>query len=396
VLLQPRRVDRFGPFVRVGAVEEDETVLPGAVRQHALEIALRLARLGEDDRLLRRAQFLRLRERDVQRRQQRLALGVVLDRGGEPRELFEIRDLGFDRSAVVGRERRGRLVFVPLLRGLGQRLVVLAQRVFERVRGLALVELRSETPRDVRERACDRESGRGEQLAQHQRHQRSLAGRKRLEVGTPQVFRNEIVEPVFALLRRELLDEWVALREGDVGGDLAAQRAMADRSQPRLESLEDLLLAEVRELFSEAREVAETVIVDDADETKEFEQRVLERRRGQQQFMATVERALQRVRDHVVRLVDVAQPVGLVDHDEIPRRSRDVARLAARELVRADHDGVRRIEGSEHAALDRFVVGLRFEDPARQKELLAQFLVPLLAQVRGTMIRMRRFRSAQR
>ncbi len=54
--------------------------------------------------------------------------------------------------------------------------------------------------------------------------------------------------------------------------------------------VEDLLLAEVRELLAEALQVAEGVLVDEADQAEQLEQRVLERRRGEQQLVTAVER----------------------------------------------------------------------------------------------------------
>lgn len=83
----PGRVDLARALVRIAAVEEDDAVLPRAVREHPQQIALRTPGLGEDDGLLRRAERTRLREGDIERREQRTALGVVIDRGRQPREL---------------------------------------------------------------------------------------------------------------------------------------------------------------------------------------------------------------------------------------------------------------------------------------------------------------------
>ena len=115
---------------------------------------------------------------------------------------------------------------------------------------------------------------------------------------------------------------------------------MADRLEPRLERLKHLLLAEIGELLAETLEVAEGVLVDEADEAEEFEQRVLQRRGGEQELVLVGERQLERVGDDVGRLVDVAQAVRFVDDHEVPRGVRDIGGLVPRELVGADDDGV--------------------------------------------------------
>ena len=108
------------------------------------------------------------------------------------------------------------------------------------------------------------------------------------------------------------------LGERDVGSDLAAQRAVADGLEPRLERLEDLLLAQIGELLAEALQVAERVLVDEAHQAEQFEQGVLQRRRREQQLVLAGERQLEGVGDDVGWLVDVAQPVRLVDDHEVP------------------------------------------------------------------------------
>ena len=54
----------------------------------------------------------------------------------------------------------------------------------------------------------------------------------------------------------------------------------------------DLLLGQIGELLAKALEIAEGVLVDDADQTEEFQQRVLQRRRRQQQLVAFLQRLL--------------------------------------------------------------------------------------------------------
>ena len=122
-----------------------------------------------------------------------------------------------DGGAVGLGERLGGFVLGPFLGGFVQGFVVLVQLVFERFRRLLLSQLGLEPVGDRRERAGDGEGGRGQQLAQHQRHQGALAGRQGLQVVASQVFGNQVVEPVFAFLRGELLHQRQALGVGDVG-----------------------------------------------------------------------------------------------------------------------------------------------------------------------------------
>ena len=97
-------------------------------------------------------------------------------------------------------------------------------------------------------------------------------------------------------------------------------------------------LAEVGELLAEALEIAEDVLVDEADEAEQFEQRVLQRRGGEQELVVAGQRLLQRVGDDVRGLVDVAQPVRFVDDHRSHGTCCDVGRLVPGELVGADDD----------------------------------------------------------
>ena len=53
-----------------------------------------------------------------------------------------------------------------------------------------------------------------------------------------------------------------------------------------LQGGKDLLLCKVAELLSEALEISEDLVIDDADETEQLEQRVLQRRCGEKNFGA--------------------------------------------------------------------------------------------------------------
>ena len=74
---------------------------------------------------------------------------------------------------------------------------------------------------------------------------------------------------------------------------------MADRLESGLERLEYLCLAEVGELLAETLEVAEGMLVDEADEAEELQERVLQGRGGEQQLVLACERQFERVGNDV-------------------------------------------------------------------------------------------------
>ncbi len=385
VAFQPLAVDALRAFVGVRAVEQDDALGEWAVGQHAQQIALGPPGLGEDDGLLRGPDFLCLGEGDVQRLEQGLALGVVLDGSRQMGEGIEVGDFPFDGLAVgVGQHLRCG-VLRPFLRSFVQSLVVLIQFIFERLGGFLLVRLGPQFSFQAigngGQGAGDGKGGRSEELAQHQRHQGTLAGRQCLKIVPLQVFRHQMVEPVFGIFRSELLHQGQALGVGNVGRDLASQRTVADGLEAGFEHLESLLLFQVGELLAEALEVAEGMLVDEAHQAEQLQQGVLQRRRGEQQFVPAGQGLLERIGDDVRRLVDVAEAVRFVNHHQIPRHGLDVAGLALGELVGANND-LGCLEGADLALADGGVVRLGFEDAARQKELLGQLLIPLLAQVR--------------
>ncbi len=148
-----------------------------------------------------------------------------------------------------------------------------------------------------------------------------------MQVVAAEVFRDEIVKLVLAILGGEFLDDRIAARIGDVSGDLAPQRPMTDRLQPLTQEIEDPVGCGVRELLTEALEIAECIFVDETDEAEELQKRILQRRRGEKQFLFLGERLLEGVRDDIRRLVDIAKAVGLIDDDEIPGVARTSAAL---------------------------------------------------------------------
>ncbi len=106
-----------------------------------------------------------------------------------------------------------------------------------------------------------------------------------MQVVAAQIFRDEVVEPVFALFRRELLHQRQALGERDIGGNLSAKRPVANRFEPGLQGLEHLALIQIGKLLPEALEVAKGVLIDKADQPKKLQQGILQRSGRQQQLV---------------------------------------------------------------------------------------------------------------
>ena len=137
VALEPLGVDRLRAVVGVRAVEQHDAVLRTGCRPARAAGSSASPRLGEDDGLLRaRRAPSALSNATSQRLQQRLALGVVRRWTWPGRaNCVEVGDLASRCAArsAVG-QRLGRLVVLPFLGGLVERLVVLVELVFERLR----------------------------------------------------------------------------------------------------------------------------------------------------------------------------------------------------------------------------------------------------------------------
>ena len=90
---------------------------------------------------------------------------------------------------------------------------------------------------------------------------------------------------------------------------------------------------------------------------------------------------LDRFGDDIACLVNVAQPVRFVEHDQIPVDVLDVRSLGLCKLVRADDRPGRHQEGILVFLLTDRVVIFGLKNQALQIEFILQFLVPLFAQI---------------
>ena len=161
---------------------------------------------------------------------------------------------------------------------------------------------------------------------------------------------------------------------------LLAEGPLADWLEPFLQVVEVIVVAQPGEAGAVGLQVAEGEIVDDADQAVEFQERVLQRRGGQEHLAERGHALLDGVGNLVRGLVHVAEPVGFVDDHQIPACLADVRLHLPGEMVRTDNDGVL-LERIEVAGPDGVVEGPGFQDGRWQEELVGQFLAPLLPQV---------------
>ena len=96
--------------------------------------------------------------------------------------------------------------------------------------------------------------------------------------------------------------------------------------------------------------------------------------------MARSDGVLDRIGDFVPRLVDVPQPMRFVNHYQVPLGLPHVHVLRPGELVRTEDD-LWLIEGIQVSVFDFLIESFRFDDCRGEKELVGQFLTPLLAEV---------------
>src|SRR5690606_35469815 len=101
----------------------------------------------------------------------------------------------------------------------------------------------------------------------------------------------------------------------------------------------------------------------------------------EQQFVFLGERLLEDVSDDIGWLVNIAQTMRFIDHNEIPRRAMDIRGLVAGELVRSNDESVVDLERAEAIGANGGDVGLGLKGGAGQKKFLGKLLVPLFAKI---------------
>ncbi len=205
-----------------------------------------------------------------------------------------------------------------------------------------------------------------------------------MQLGAEKIPADAIVEPLFLARRREVLRDRDALGVADVLGYLPPQCLLADRSEPPLQLVEVTRIQRPLHVTSaECRQAAEDVLIEEADEAIQFEQRVLKRRRREKHLGVALHRVFYCAGDLVPGFVDVAKSVRFVDDDQVPVDRTDSRTASPSELVGTDHSRSIVLERVRRAGLLPSGPGARVENDRRDEELLAKLLRPLLPQRRG-------------
>ena len=155
------------------------------------------------------------------------------------------------------------------------------------------------------------------------------------------------------LLRRDLpdLEFWVGRPVGF--GRPQFKRYKADlRNQTQPLSSWVVPTFEAGDYETEGSFVAEKVLVDQCGQAVQFHQRVLQRRGGEQQLFAALQRALERLPGAVAGAVRIAQLVRFVDDHHIPGHGTQLGFQFGGELVGHDHDRLadQPLQCGEHVA----------------------------------------------
>ena len=226
----------------------------------------------------------------------------------------------------------------------------------------------------------DRVGRRGQKPAQDQGHQLSLTGRQGIKIGSLEIIGDEVIESLFRRRRIEFLRDGDAIGIFDVFQDLTTQGSFADGLQTLFKIVEIIHVGQSCEPALEAFQISEGVIVDDADQTIKLQEGILQRRSRQEQLRRVGDGGFDGVGDLVGIFIDVPQSVRLVNDHEIPLNLPDIGVLGPGKLIGTQDDFFlhKRVQV---ALLDFLIERLRLQDEGGQKELVQQFLIPLLAEI---------------
>ena len=131
-------------------------------------------------------------------------------------------------------------------------------------------------------------------------------------------------------------------------------------------------------LSLETLQVAEVMVVDDADEPIQLLDVVLQRSGGQEQFVAIGKGSLQPGGHRRSGLVYIPQLVGLVIYHKVPLRARQEVGLPGGKLIGTNENLA---AGRERVQREVFFL---FENQGREKELVLQLHAPLAAERGGS------------
>ncbi len=121
---------------------------------------------------------------------------------------------------------------------------------------------------------------------------------------------------------------------------------MANSGQAILQALEvGVVLGASAELIAERCFGTEDLVVDERNESLEFEQRILQRGCGEQELRPISDCGTDLPGGFVPRFVDVAEAVRLIDDGQVPRDRLHVCQFGTHELVRDDEDPFGTVKG---------------------------------------------------
>jgi len=164
---------------------------------------------------------------------------------------------------------------------------------------------------------------------------------------------------LFFRCRYELLYQGVAVGVFDVLQHLLTQRTFAERLQTLFQFVEVRCVPQACEAGSVGFQIPKGIVINDAHQAIECQERVLEWRSGQQHLGEGGHCLLDGVGDLTRGLIDVAQAMGFVDYHQIPRGLLQVRLFLARKLVRAEYDSLllKRVEiTSAHGVIEAAIL----------------------------------------
>lgn len=161
----------------------------------------------------------------------------------------------------------------------------------------------------------------------------ALACGERIEFVASEVVGDVVVELLFFLVGVEFFDNCQPVGEAYVFEYLTAEGAFADRFEALFEVVVLFVAADAGVVGFEAFEVAEGVVVYDADESVEFEQGVLQRGGGEQDFLGVGKSRLDGFTDFVVGAIDVPEAVGFINDYKVPLYMPEPGFFSASKLV---------------------------------------------------------------
>ncbi|OPZ67417.1 MAG: hypothetical protein BWY83_02619 [bacterium ADurb.Bin478] len=220
-------------------------------------------------------------------------------------------------------------------------------------------------------------NGGSQQFMQNQRHEVALLFRHRINDLLAEKLGQRIMKGLLLIVGMKRQGHGPPFRVLDIFGDLIAQRPLAEQREPVLQLA--VIALQPGHLIAKGLQIAEEMLVDQRGQTKEFGQRILQRRGGEQYLAPAFQRPTDLL-SHLVRgLKDVAQLVRLVDHHQVPGHGANLSALAAGEMDGGEQH-LRLIKRIAETAQLRLAVRCRVEDHVGQVELFLQLQAPLLAQ----------------